>query len=104
MTYLSKLKVRHDRLAEANEASYKALLAKAPGLTINTTDARLQCLIDALSKSLFTEQQRLEFELAFHEKVKESLDKVWADIQRQEKGRRLLKPGGLITPPGKQNG
>lgn len=100
MSDLEDLQRKHDKLAEENQASYQQLQQQA-GVTMNTESMRLNLFIDfATEIGLLTEEERLNFEILFHERVKESLDGVWEQYRAAAKKQQLATPKkpGLIIP------
>lgn len=92
----------HDKLAADNEASYNQLRQKIPNIEMNSSDARLNCLIEALTGTVWTTEDRLKFEISFHRGIEKALAKAWERVRDQEKGRLIVPKkrgdGGLIVP------
>jgi hypothetical protein len=97
---LERLHREHDKLAAENEASYRQLQKEVPGIEMNAGDARLQCLIDALSASVWTQEDRLRFEISFHKKIEETLSTAGEQVREKKKGRLIVprQRNGLIVP------
>lgn len=97
---------RITELAEGNERSYAELietLAPRP-FNMDTSDVRRELFIEFLEKwGVITEEQRLDYEIAFHEKVEEALNGVWEQVrqQKQPKLSVVKKPSKLLDAQGR---
>lgn len=101
---IEELTAAQAKLEADNDASYQQLQTEY-GLQMDTTHARLQTLIDALSATVWTEEQRLTFEINFQVRIKEALDRAWEQIREQKAKEKLIKPasqsGKLFGPDGR---
>lgn len=103
---------RAEKIEAGNLRSYQELEQKMKemgvrGFTMDTGDTRLAILIDhLLIWGLITEDQRWDFELAFHARVEDELGEVWKKVREVESERdkpRIATPppsGGLLGPNG----
>lgn len=92
------------RLEDGNNASYTQLCQTIPSFQMDTTAARLQCLVDALTATVWTEGDRLTFELAFHTRVEDALKGAWEKVREAKAKEQLIKPpssGKLFGPGGR---
>jgi hypothetical protein len=105
-TQLEYMEKRRKKLEEGNNRSYNELRQKlGPQFVMDTGDLRREMFYTHLIKwGIITEQQALEFEIAFHEKVDSALEEQWAAFREMEKGRNLSvvrKPDRLVDQHGR---
>jgi hypothetical protein len=100
MEEIDILTKRLKKLVESNHESYTLLTGKLPNMEMNTTDARLQTLLEALCETVWTEEQYLNFEINFNRKIEKALHDAWDQIRAQEKAASLIVPkkGRLFVP------
>lgn len=97
-----ELNFKKNRLAElsaGNDRSYSELMAATGGAArMDTTSARLELLIETLvAAGVLTEEQVLDFEIKFHEKVEDALNQHWSQVrqmQAEARAPKLVVPGG----------
>jgi hypothetical protein len=98
---------RSDELEAGNLRSYNELgetmvqeFNQSPQL--DTSDMRRELLIEHLIKAgALTEEQALDFEIAFHLKVEEKLNEVWEQVREAIKKKKapklaVVKKGGVL--------
>ncbi len=85
------LEVRRKKLEDGNNRSYNELRQKlGPQFVMDTGDMRRELFFTFLVKwGVVNQEQALEFEIAFHEKVDASLEEAWAEVRKSDKGRAL---------------
>lgn len=85
------LEARRAKLEKSNNRSYNELRQKiGPEFTMDTGDMRRELFYKFLVKwGVVSEEQALEFEITFHEKVDAALEKQWAEVRKIEKGHAL---------------
>lgn len=102
---LQGLRTEQEKLETENNMSYLQLTQAVPNMQMDTTGARLQCLVDALTATVWNEADRITFEIAFQTKVKEALDHTWKQVREQKAKQALIKPasqsGKLFGPGGR---
>ena len=83
-------------------SSFAELQKKVKNLSMDTTGARIELLIDTLQEiGVLSKEQRLDFEIAFYEKIANSLKEMWTQLQEQERNQhplKVVKNPGLIVP------
>jgi hypothetical protein len=100
------LEAKRKKLEEGNNRSYNELRQKlGPNFVMDTGDLRRELFYSHLVKwAIITEEQALEFEIAFHTKIEASLNEYWEQIRKQEGGRALTvvkNPQGLVDRHGR---
>jgi hypothetical protein len=94
---LDHKKTRLQKLLEGNERAYAEMQQATGGrMNIDFDSARREMFIDSLvTWGVITEEQKVDFDLAFHEQVEQAIKQGWADIREQQ--RQAAQPK-LVVP------
>lgn len=102
------LEIKTKRKAEleaGNERSYRELLEATRGrIQMDTSDMRRELLLEKLVEwGVVTEEQMLDFDIEFHEKVEQALNDGWAQVRESQKPnlKVVKKPGKLLGADGR---
>ena len=68
-------------LDDANGETYNVIQSHVKDFAMDTTGVRLHMLIELLKDKVGDEEFWLDFEIEFHEKVKEALEPMLAQVQ-----------------------
>src|SRR4051794_36824017 len=107
MTDIDYKKNLADQMETGNQRSYDELRDKlGTQFDMNTSDTRRETLIETLVNcGIMTEEQYLDFEIAFHTKVETALNNFWAQLRGQEEKPSHLavvkKPSQLLDATGR---
>jgi len=88
MTDLEHKKKRCEKLEAGNDRSYKELreAVGGAGFEMNTADARRELFFEKMVEwGVVTEEQMIDFNIAFHEKVEEALTHAWEEFRKVNK-------------------
>jgi hypothetical protein len=102
---LEYLEAKRKKLEDGNNRSYNELRQETHGeFSMDTGDLRRELFMTFLVKwGIVSQEQALEFEIKFHEKVEEALNTQWEALREARKARglkvvkqdkRLLGPNG----------
>jgi hypothetical protein len=100
-------RVKMARLDDENGEVYKELQAHIKGFAMDTTGPRLNLLIAHLmAAGVMSEEQWLDFEIEFHEKVKAAMEKPLSELQTAKRRQGLAvvrepRKSGLVDRTGK---
>jgi hypothetical protein len=101
------LQSKRDRLAaldKENGEVYAELQAGFQGFTMNTVGARQELLLDYLKESIWSEEQSIDFEIKFHERVKEAMKEPLEKLQearRRQNFTVVKNPTSLVDKNGR---
>lgn len=92
MTDLDHKRRKSEELESGNQRSYEELQEKVPRFTMDTSDMRRELFIEHLvTWGIITEEQKLDFDIAFHEKVDKALDGAWASWREHQEQKKQPK-------------
>lgn len=91
MKYKNK---RKEELEAGNDRAYQELQQAVGGkFEMNTADARRELFVDMLIEwGVITEEQKLDFDIRFHEKIEEALTEFWRQFREQQAASKLHLP------------
>lgn len=103
---LDLLEKKRKKLEDGNNRSYNELRQKVgPQFQMDTGDMRRELFYTKLVEwGIVTQEQALEFEITFHEKVEAALNGAWEEVREAERGAALTvvkKPDTLLGPNGR---
>lgn len=105
MTDIAHKQKKSDELEAGNERSYQELREATHGrFSMDTSDLRREMFMAKLVEwGLVTEEQMLDYNIEFHEKVDEALSGAWADFRAATKPKIALvqKPSKLVDGHGR---
>lgn len=104
MTDLEHKQKKVVEMEEGNQRSYEELQSKLQGFNMDTSDMRRELFIEHLVLwGVISEDQKLNFEIAFHEKVEEALDGAWNKVRAAQKPKLAVvkKPSNLLDQHGR---
>lgn len=95
---LASKRAKVAELDDANGETYNTIRAAAPDFGMDTTGVRLHMLIERLKTTFADEEFWLDFEIEFHESVKEALEPV---LQKVQTAKQRSKLSVVKKPPSK---
>jgi hypothetical protein len=106
---LASKRTKLQALDDANGETYDTIQRHVKDFAMDTTGVRLNGMIEAFKAAgIGDEEFWLDFEIEFHEKVKEALEPMLARVQQQTRRANLSvvkkAPGKILGPDGRPIG
>lgn len=99
MTDLDHKKKKAEELEAGNERSYTEIRELIPNFTMDTSDLRRELFMKHLVEwGIVSEEQMLDFDIAFHTEVDEALNGAWAQV-RAAKASKAQKKLSVVKKP-----
>lgn len=102
MTNLDHKKKKASELEEGNERSYTEIQEIIPNFTMDTSDLRRELFMKYLVEwGIVSEEQMLDFDIAFHTEVEEALNGTWAQVRAAQAAKSKKKLSVVKKPEAK---